>query len=95
MSRENVEVVGRVYARFAHGDFRALANEPLTIEATEFIEAGDNVEVAVRQHGRLRGSASEVEGRWWYVHTMPGGNLARIQAFPDRRHALEAVGLRE
>ena len=69
--------------------------EPLTIEATEFIEAYDDLVVGVRQHGRPRGSASEVEGRWWFVHTMPGGNLARIQAFPDRLQALEALGPRE
>ena len=69
--------------------------DPFALEATEFIEAGDNVVVEVRPRGRIRGSASEVEGRWWFVHTIVGGDLAHLRAFPDRRQALAAVGLLE
>jgi ketosteroid isomerase-like protein len=69
--------------------------DPFTLEATEFIEVGDNVVVEVHPRGRIRGSASEVEGRWWFVHTIVGGDLARLRAFPDRRQALDAAGLRE
>ena len=69
--------------------------DPFTLEATEFIDGGDKVVVGVHMRGRVRGSASEVEGRWWFVHTIANGDLARIHAFPDRWQALEAVGLQQ
>src|SRR5688572_17817169 len=39
----------------------------LTIEATEIIDAGDKVVVAIFQRGNLRGSQTAVDGRWWQV----------------------------
>jgi ketosteroid isomerase-like protein len=69
--------------------------DPFRIEASEFIDAGDNIVVGVRMLGRMRGSAAEIEGHWWFVHTIAEGELARIRAFPDRRQALEAAGLSE
>jgi ketosteroid isomerase-like protein len=65
-----------------------------TIEATE-IDAGDNVFVAILQRGRPRGSQAVVEGRWWVVMTLGGGELARAEVFPERAQALEAAGLPE
>jgi ketosteroid isomerase-like protein len=64
-----------------------------TIEATEIIDAGDKVFVAILQRGRPRGSQAIVEGRWWVVMTLGGGELARAEVFPERAHALEAAGL--
>ena len=69
--------------------------EGLTIEATEIIDAGDKVFAALLQRGRLRGSQTQVEGRWWEVDTFREGNVARTEIFPDRAQALEAAGLSE
>ena len=66
------------------------------IEATEIIDAGgDKVLVAIVQRGRPRGSQTVVEGHWWVVMTLPGGELARAEVFPERAQALEAAGLEE
>jgi ketosteroid isomerase-like protein len=66
-----------------------------TIEATEIIDAGDKVFVAILQRGRVRGSQTVVEGRWWSVVTLREGVVARGEVFPERAQALEAAGLEE
>ncbi len=67
-----------------------------TIEATEIIDAdGDKVFLAILQRGRPRGSQIEVEGRWWAVMTLRGGEFVRTEIFPERAPALEAAGLSE
>src|SRR6266581_2080895 len=58
--------------------------EGLTIEATEIIDAGDQVVAAILQRGRLRGSQSVVEGRWWAVMTFRRGELVRSELFAER-----------
>lgn len=65
----------------------------LTIEATEIIDAGDSVFLAIVQRGRPRGSRSVVEQRWWQVLTLRGGILCKLQTFRERADALEAAGL--
>ena len=66
-----------------------------TMEATEIIGAGDKVLVAILQRGRPRGSQTVVEGRWWVVHTLRGGEIVRAEVVQERAHAFEAAGLRE
>src|SRR2546429_3429277 len=101
MSQENVELMGRIYAAMASGDFWAAGEfvdpeigwewssslsgltgvgtyhgiagveaatrdffeawEWFWQEADEFIEAGDEVVVLTRVHGRLKGSEREVQ----------------------------------
>jgi ketosteroid isomerase-like protein len=67
--------------------------DQLTIEATEIIDAGDKVVVAILQRGRPRGSQTAVEGRWWQAVTLRGGEIAQVVTFPERAQALEAAGL--
>ena len=68
----------------------------LTIEATEIIDAGDDkVLVAILQRGRPHGSQTVVEGCWWVVMTLSGGELARTEVYPEHAQALEAAGLSE
>jgi ketosteroid isomerase-like protein len=63
-------------------------------EVEEFIDAGeDRVVVLVRDHGRLRGSDSEIENRGGSVWTLRNGKIARIDFHIDRGGALKAVGL--
>jgi ketosteroid isomerase-like protein len=69
--------------------------EDLTMEATEIVDAGDKVVIALHQRGRPRGSQSVVEGRWWQVTTLRDGEIVEIRIFPQREQALEAAGLSE
>jgi ketosteroid isomerase-like protein len=69
--------------------------EQLTIEATELIDAGEKVVVAILQRGCPHGSQTTMEGRWWQVITFRQGEIVRSELFADRAEALEAVGLRE
>jgi len=62
-------------------------------EAEEFIEAGDDVVVLIRQHGRPRGSTREVEDEVAQVWTFRDGSAIRFRAFETPAEALEAVGL--
>jgi ketosteroid isomerase-like protein len=64
-------------------------------EATEIIDAGDKVFVAILQRGRVRESPTVVEGRWWIVVTVREGVVTRSEAFVERAHALEAAGLQQ
>jgi ketosteroid isomerase-like protein len=59
-----------------------------TIEATEIIDAGgDKVIAATLQRGRPRGSQAVVEGRWWAVMTVRGGEAVRTEVYPERAQA--------
>lgn len=71
------------------------AFDGLTMEATQIVDAGDKVLVAILQRGCPRGSQTEVEGRWWSVDTFSDGVALRTQIFADRDEALHAAGLRE
>jgi ketosteroid isomerase-like protein len=63
-------------------------------EVEDFIDAGeDRVLVLVRDHGRLRGSDSEVDNVGASVWTLRAGKIARIEFHSDRAKALQAVGL--
>jgi uncharacterized protein len=62
-------------------------------DAEEFIEAGDQVVVLVRRHGRAKGSEHELETRGADLWTMRDGKALRYKAYDDRDAALEAVGL--
>ena len=105
MSEENVEVVRAFYERFARGDFDALAgfsddfefvtSPELPDAGTYRGDAGDKVVVAIFQRGNLRGSQTAVEGRWWQVVTLRGGEVAQVVTFQERAQALEAAGLSE
>jgi ketosteroid isomerase-like protein len=69
--------------------------EDLRMEATEIMDGGDKVFVALHQRGRPRGSQTVVEGRWWQAVTIRDGQIARAETYPERDQALEAAGLRE
>jgi ketosteroid isomerase-like protein len=69
--------------------------DQLTMEATEIIDARDKVIVGLFQRGRPRGSQTAVEGRWWQVVTLRGGDVVRAETFPERARALDVAGLRD
>src|SRR5437867_8665390 len=67
------------------GSFERFVAEPITI-----VGAGDKVVVEVVQRGCPHDSTADVEGLWWFVHTLRDGTPVRTQGFPDRAQALEA-----
>ena len=69
--------------------------EEVTIEPEEFFEKDDRIAVFVRVRLRPRGSDAEVENRIGHLWAMRDGKAARLQVFPEREKALEALGLRE
>jgi ketosteroid isomerase-like protein len=65
-------------------------------EVDDFIDAGDErVVVLTRDHGRLRGSDSEVEAVGASVWTLREAKIVRIEFYLNRNEALKAVGLEE
>jgi ketosteroid isomerase-like protein len=61
----------------------------------EYIDAGDRVVVRVHQSGRGQASGVRVEADFWFVHTMAGRKITRLDIYAKRAQALEAVGLSE
>jgi ketosteroid isomerase-like protein len=137
MSRENVEVVRRVYEAVArrdreavltlygpdvemdfsrspfvsvfnrsvyrgHAGIRSLFRErqddawrDIVDELNEVIDAGEQVISVVMTRGRGRTSGAEVARTHAAVWTIRDGKVVRVEWFPTREEALEAVGLRE
>jgi ketosteroid isomerase-like protein len=65
------------------------------MEPEQFFKAGDRIVVFVRTPARGKGSGVEVEFRPAHVWTMRAGKALRLEVFPERQEALEAVGLSE
>ena len=65
------------------------------LEPEAFFEVGDRIVVFVRALARGKGSGVGVELRPAHVWTMRAGKAARLEVFPERQNALEAVGLSE
>lgn len=67
--------------------------EQVLVEPEEFLERGDRILVLVVVRSRPRGSSAVVENRIAHVWKMRDGKAVRLQIFPERARALEAVGL--
>jgi ketosteroid isomerase-like protein len=67
----------------------------LSYAAEELIEADNSVVVAIYQRAVGKGSGATTEWRGFHVWTFRGRSVIRLEAFPTRAEALEAVGLRE
>jgi ketosteroid isomerase-like protein len=64
------------------------------IELIEVLHADEELVVtAIRDGGRMKGSAAEVWNRLFHVFTFREGKIARISAHTDKNRALEAAGL--
>jgi ketosteroid isomerase-like protein len=68
--------------------------EERRLEAEEFIDAGDNVVVLMREYRRGRGSGVELETDTAVVCAVSAGRVVRIQGYMDRNAALQFAGLR-
>jgi ketosteroid isomerase-like protein len=67
----------------------------LTMEAEEFISAGDSVLVSVRQRGVARISGIPTDAHYFTLWSFRGSKVIRIENFQERDEALEAAGLSE
>ena len=66
------------------------------IDVEDVIDASDDLVVAVlRQSGRLRGSASEVEMTYGVVYEFHDAKIRRASPYATPKEALEAAGLSE
>jgi ketosteroid isomerase-like protein len=63
------------------------------MEAEEVFDAGDRVVVMIHQRGRGKASGIDVEQRFAMIWTVRGGRAIRMEMYPTREEALEAVGL--
>jgi ketosteroid isomerase-like protein len=68
----------------------------LVMAPKEFTDIGDDM-VLVRVHQEARGAGSEVpvEFDTWFVYSVRGGKIARLEMFNEKHQALEAAGLSE
>ena len=101
MSKENVEIVRRMYEAFHAGDAEGTLSyfemwDDFEDELLELLEVGDKVVSVVTSRGRGRSSGVVIE---WVgnagVWTIRGGKVIRVVWFTERDEALEAAGLSE
>jgi ketosteroid isomerase-like protein len=67
------------------------AFDALRLEPEEFVDAGDQIVVSLRQRIRGKGSGAEVVGHIAHVWTMQEGAVQRLRIFKDKDAALEAL----
>jgi len=65
------------------------------MEAEEIVDSGEWVVVMVSHHGQGKASGIEVGQHFAMVWTVRGGRATRMELYPTREEALEAVGLSE
>jgi ketosteroid isomerase-like protein len=69
--------------------------EDFRVEAEEYLDAGDTIIVVTRAHGTGRGSGLHMDQRLAQAWTVLDGTPVRMEQYPSREDALEAVGLSE
>jgi uncharacterized protein len=67
--------------------------EEFRLEPEEFLEAGDQVVVFVRQSGRGKGSGVEIEGRLAQVFRLREGKVVWVGTYTSREEALKVAGI--
>jgi ketosteroid isomerase-like protein len=91
----DVETISGVErARRAFADFFS-PFAAVSVEPEAFFEGKSQIVVFFVQRARPWGSSAFVERRAAHVRTMRDGEATKLQVFPRREEALEAVGLSE
>jgi ketosteroid isomerase-like protein len=65
--------------------------EEVVVEPEEFFERGDQIAVFVVTRLRPAGSSAVIENRIGHLWTMREGKASRLEVFPKREDALEAL----
>jgi ketosteroid isomerase-like protein len=81
------------FPNFVEAWAESFASEQM--EAQEMVDAGDRVVVIVRHRSQGKRSGIELEQTFAMVWTLRNGRAIRMEVFPTRHEALEAVGLLE
>jgi ketosteroid isomerase-like protein len=71
----------------------AKAWEYIRAEPRRFVESGNQVFIHIRNIGKGRGSAIELDLDGFAVYTLRESKVAKVQFFMDREAALAAAGL--
>lgn len=71
------------------------AFDDLRVDVEELIDRGDRVVVVLRLHGRVRGSAHEVDMSETHVLTMRDGKVTDVHEYQTKVDALKVVELDE
>lgn len=66
--------------------------DPLVIEADEFIESGDRILVLIRWRGRGKGSGAEMEAKGAHLWTFRDGRAVGWDVYRDRDEARATLG---
>jgi ketosteroid isomerase-like protein len=69
--------------------------EEVVVEPQKFFDRGEQIVAFVLVRSRPMGSSAVIENRIAHLWTIRDGMVARLQVFPAREEALEAVGLSE
>jgi ketosteroid isomerase-like protein len=65
------------------------------VEIEDYIDAGDEIVVILRQRGRSKASGVPVDMRFAQVWTLKDGKQIRMRMYASPEEALEATGLSE
>jgi ketosteroid isomerase-like protein len=61
----------------------------------EVLSLGDKVLIEVHERATGKNSGVEVEGRFWFLYTVDGGKVARLDVFHSQRQGLAALGAKD
>jgi ketosteroid isomerase-like protein len=67
--------------------------EEVDVQPQKFFESDDRIAVILRARFRPRGSSAVVENRIGHVWTFRDGKALRLEIYPEREKALEAIGM--
>jgi ketosteroid isomerase-like protein len=73
-------------------DWLGAWERPITVQADEFISAGDRILVLVRWSGRGKGSGAQIEAEGAHIWTFRNGLVVHIGVYRDRDQARAALG---
>jgi ketosteroid isomerase-like protein len=67
--------------------------ESVNAQPQKFFEDGDRIAVLLKVRIRPRGSSAELENKIGHLWTFRDGKALRLEIFPEREKALEAIGM--
>ena len=79
--------------RFTAEQMKAFADGSMWLDPLEYIDAGDRIVVPYRYGGKARHTGLNVEWEFAHVFTQRHGKTVRVDVYPSKAAALEALGL--
>jgi ketosteroid isomerase-like protein len=88
----DTEIRGAGRIRKVMGEWMSAWEEPVAVEADEFVESGDRILVLIRWRGRGRGSGVEMEAEGAHLWTFRDGCVISFDVYRHRDEARTALG---